>query len=1307
MSFFTALTGLKGAQTDISTTSNNIANVGSNGFKKSRAEFGDIFGSTPLQAQTVGQGTASKGIVQQFGQGNITTSSNTLDMAISGQGFFAMEAGGVAAQTVYTRNGSFNVDDSGFIVDSNGQFLLGYPVDSDGSVADKTLAGSTKLELKSEFGEPKRTENISMGVNLSSSDKVLPADNIFKTTDPATYSSTSAVTIFDSAGNPQSATVYYLKTQQATDLEPTFKYDTKVFVDGVEIKPNLTRAVDPQEAALFIDKFGQQTTVPQDPAYILEGKGFPLYKADDLGVAVVSTPASITGLGQNKYFGNGKTITITTSEAEFKSTMEYQALQNIDSPTGNTFWGKEFLVMDFDESGPVSIDIPPGVYNGTQLAEAVEVAARTAFGDDKKIQLTDDVDSFFSIDFNKSKGDGLSSGLAVPIRVDLSGTDAKNDSYVISGADAKANGMDLNTFLSHAQVRMNDEMNAYIQHGTDLEQADTTKVTALGVDGKLFKKTTGLAMTQVKATNARDDQPPPGSDILRVQHKEGGGTGRTATTVNRFISYHNPAPASAVDVAAHSIAKHGEINKPTFAAYDLMVKGDTTTANMGIDAASGLPFINIVKNPAAANFSDVRTMPNASDYQSISIHQFEGKNAANPKLTSLTNILGTSPIAVKQVDTGSDANHWKFILDFDLDGQAFPGAAYAASKSGTDTESTISILAKPSKNIEARFESTEGLVEGVDKVFHTSKLVIQEIGASAKRFAADTNTDAAAALLVVQTSGVADKTASGDSLTAFGFRAADGTTVTGATRMGWSSDTNPAVKIGYDEKNQNLTFDGDNAQLGVGTGIERQSFTVYSKAVSGGSNDLGIPAFGNNKDIATNTDDQLIGDPFVNNGPEVRVQEKRYGMEVNFDTVNNTFDIKSGKTGEKLSENSAVGVTANQSASNVSVGRFKLSAKGEKDPVDIGTYGIHSIGDGISQIMGFPRAGELGFTEPTGLASKPAVASGFEALVNMSEAFSLTSAGNENRFTVVVDGVSALLTLPEQNYTGTTLASALEERINQMVHPTTGMPIGGVDVTYNTVTNNLVFSSGTSTSGSTLKIAGDVRFGLKDVPLGIGQTAEVKTPRQATDELGRPLFVSPSGEITARNDEFQDNLVTDFFPLYLDDGELTFNQLGGLTSPITNVSYKGATGGDITVDYSNATNFAQPFSAQSASQDGFAAGRLTNLEIDNYGSVKAGYSNGSNVTLGKIIIANFTNNSGLKQIGNSTFSATAASGAAELGEAAEDGYGSILSGSLEKSNVDITEELVNLITAQRNYQAAAKAMETTTSMTQTIINIRL
>ena len=113
---------------------NNISNVGSTGFKKSRAEFGDIFSTTPLQtiqsgANTIGTGAGTRSITQQFSQGNIVQSTNTLDMAISGEGFFALKTGGNAGQIVYTRNGSFDVNDAGYIVDSNGQFLMGYPVD--------------------------------------------------------------------------------------------------------------------------------------------------------------------------------------------------------------------------------------------------------------------------------------------------------------------------------------------------------------------------------------------------------------------------------------------------------------------------------------------------------------------------------------------------------------------------------------------------------------------------------------------------------------------------------------------------------------------------------------------------------------------------------------------------------------------------------------------------------------------------------------------------------------------------------------------------------------------------------------------------------------------------------------------------------------------------------------------------------------------------------------------------------------------------------------------------------------------------
>ena len=92
MSFYTALTGLNGSQADIAATSNNIANVATTGYKRSRAEFGDIFATSPLQnsSSSIGSGTILKGIKQQFTQGNIASSLNALDLAISGQGFFAL-----------------------------------------------------------------------------------------------------------------------------------------------------------------------------------------------------------------------------------------------------------------------------------------------------------------------------------------------------------------------------------------------------------------------------------------------------------------------------------------------------------------------------------------------------------------------------------------------------------------------------------------------------------------------------------------------------------------------------------------------------------------------------------------------------------------------------------------------------------------------------------------------------------------------------------------------------------------------------------------------------------------------------------------------------------------------------------------------------------------------------------------------------------------------------------------------------------------------------------------------------------------
>jgi hypothetical protein len=138
--------------------------------------------------------------------------------------------------------------------------------------------------------------------------------------------------------------------------------------------------------------------------------------------------------------------------------------------------------------------------------------------------------------------------------------------------------------------------------------------------------------------------------------------------------------------------------------------------------------------------------------------------------------------------------------------------------SGNSGEAPITILAKPSQHIEAYFESTKGLVEGVDKVFYSNKIILQEIGNAAKRSAGDTTTGASGSIKVVKINTPA--------LSVYGLDANSGVP---ATTTDWIDSRAPSFKIGYDETNQKLSFDAVNGDLGKGTGIGFDSFTVYSQ----------------------------------------------------------------------------------------------------------------------------------------------------------------------------------------------------------------------------------------------------------------------------------------------------------------------------------------------------------------------------------------------------------------------------------------------------------------------------------------------
>ena len=169
MSFYTSLSGLKGAQTDMSVISNNIANAGSIGFKRSKAQFGDIFASSPTQSTKMiaGQGQRLNGISQQFTQGSYESSEKTLDMAIVGEGMFVVKGDPPREQVTYTRNGAFTATPNRNVIDSTGQKLQLLPVDASGNVTNNTLAGAFDFVLPA--GAPSdptaQLVNVSIGLD--------------------------------------------------------------------------------------------------------------------------------------------------------------------------------------------------------------------------------------------------------------------------------------------------------------------------------------------------------------------------------------------------------------------------------------------------------------------------------------------------------------------------------------------------------------------------------------------------------------------------------------------------------------------------------------------------------------------------------------------------------------------------------------------------------------------------------------------------------------------------------------------------------------------------------------------------------------------------------------------------------------------------------------------------------------------------------------------------------------------------------------------------------------------------------------
>src|ERR1044072_4647520 len=221
MTFRLALSGLNAAQAGLTVTAINIAHPATTGLKNPRAEFAELYSVAPqgVSSNAIGNGVRVSNVAQQFTQGNIDFTDNSLDLALSGQGFFILNDGGALA---YTRAGSFQVDNQGYVVNSRNQRLQVYPPSADGQFNTGAL---TDIQLVTSESAPAATTNVDVTLNLPAN-AAPPTVAVFDPANVNSYNNATSLTTYDSLGAAHTATMYFVKTANPNE------WTTQLYVDG-------------------------------------------------------------------------------------------------------------------------------------------------------------------------------------------------------------------------------------------------------------------------------------------------------------------------------------------------------------------------------------------------------------------------------------------------------------------------------------------------------------------------------------------------------------------------------------------------------------------------------------------------------------------------------------------------------------------------------------------------------------------------------------------------------------------------------------------------------------------------------------------------------------------------------------------------------------------------------------------------------------------------------------------------------------------------------------------------------------------
>lgn len=382
MSFQIGLSGMRAASKDLNVTGNNIANAGTVGFKRSRAEFADVYAATVLGTGKTqnGSGVLLADVAQLFQQGIINPTENPLDLAINGNGFFQVSNNGAHS---YTRAGFFGLDREGFIVDNYGYNLQGYTVNASGELESGKVGD---LRIETNMADPKATSKINQTVNLNSTlDEIDQVATPFDPTDPTTYSRATSTVIYDDQGNPHTMTQYFVKTapnewnmhvaisgQSFTPVQLEFDASGKMVTPGngqVNLTGWIPQKPDPANPGSFIPNGagGHNGGSPADLE--LDMTGTSQYASPFAVTKVVQDGYSIGELSGVEIDDTGKIFArYTNNQSRIQGQVVLANFANVQGlqPVGKTQW------VQTQESGPVVLN--PGTVgtNGAIQAGALE-----------------------------------------------------------------------------------------------------------------------------------------------------------------------------------------------------------------------------------------------------------------------------------------------------------------------------------------------------------------------------------------------------------------------------------------------------------------------------------------------------------------------------------------------------------------------------------------------------------------------------------------------------------------------------------------------------------------------------------------------------------------------------------------------------------------------------------------------------------------------------------------------------------------------------------------------------------------------